>query len=64
MKKTKKSGRKKLTEDVKAKHITATLDPDVFEHYKKYITENKIQNKSKLLNFIIKEFLFRNEEWS
>lgn len=49
--------RKRISEDKKRKHVSFSIDPEVYELWKKYCSENKIENYSEYIEMIIKEKL-------
>lgn len=45
--------RKKISEDKKRKKVSFTIDPRVYELWKKYCEENEIENYSEYIEKII-----------
>ncbi|MCK9417596.1 hypothetical protein M0Q97_13220 [Candidatus Dojkabacteria bacterium] len=49
--------RKKISDDKKRKKVSFSIDPDVYELWVKYCSENKIENYSEHIEKIIIEKL-------
>jgi len=49
--------RKKVPEDKKRKHVSFSIDPEVYELWVKYCEENGIENYSEYIENIIKDKL-------
>lgn len=49
--------RKKVDEEDKRKHVSFSIDPDVYELWKKYCEDNGIKNYSEYIEKIIVEKL-------
>lgn len=49
--------RKKVPEDKKRKHVSFSIDPEVYELWVKYCSDNGIENYSEYIEKIIKDKL-------
>ena len=49
--------RKKIEEDKKRKKLSVSIDPEVYELWKKYCEDNGIENYSQYIEMMIKQQL-------
>jgi hypothetical protein len=54
--------RKKVPEEKKRKHVSFSIDPQVYDLWKKYCLDNGIENYSEYIEKIIVEKLQLNNE--